>query len=173
MEALEAIFTRRSIRSYKPQPIPEELITRVLEAAMNAPSAGNEQPWHFMVINERQLLDAIPKFHPYAQMLHGAPAAILVCGDVRLEKHKDFWTLDCAAATENLLLAAHAVGLGAVWVGVYPVAERMGQLRDLLGIPAEVFPFSLVPLGYADEQKLPEKRYNHTRVHHNRWPHAK
>ncbi|KAF0221574.1 MAG: NADH dehydrogenase/nad(p)h [Geobacteraceae bacterium] len=169
MDALEAILTRRSIRTYKPQPIPEELITRMLEAAMSAPSAGNEQPWHFVVIKERQLLDAIPKFHPYAHMLHGAPAAILVCGDERLEKHKGFWTQDCAAATGNLLLAAHALGLGAVWVGVYPHTERVALFRDHLGIPEHVIPFSLVPLGYADEHQQPEKRYNPARVHHNRW----
>lgn len=170
MDALEAILTRRSIRTYKQQPVPQELINKVLEAAMSAPSAGNEQPWHFVVIKERQLLDAIPKFHPYAHMLHGAPAAILVCGDERLEKHKGCWVLDCSAATENLLLAAHALGLGAVWVGVHPAPEREGAFRDLLGIPEQVTPFSLVPLGYAETGLPPEKRYNPARVHHERWP---
>jgi nitroreductase len=145
----------------------------MLEAAMSAPSAGNEQPWHFVVIKERSLLEAIPKFHPYSHMLHGAPAAILVCGDERLEKHKGFWVQDCAAATENILLAAHALGLGAAWVGIYPSTERIAPFRDLFGIPEYAIPFSLVPLGYADEHQPPEKRYNPARVHHNRWPTAR
>ncbi len=169
MEALEAIMTRRSIRSYKPQQVPPELITKALEAAMNAPSAGNEQPWHFLVLTERQALEAIPRFHPYAHMLHTAAAAILVCGDERLEKHKGHWIQDCAAATENILLAAHALGLGAVWVGIYPIMDRVDATRALLGIPDHVIPFSLIPLGYPDETPPPAKRYNPARVHHNRW----
>src|SRR5512142_911151 len=108
MDALEAILTRRSVRRYTPEPIAEELLHELLDAAMHAPSAGNEQPWHFVVVTDRETLAAIPRFHPYAVMLRQAPAAIVVCGDPTLEKYHGYWVQDCAAATENLLLAAHA-----------------------------------------------------------------
>ncbi len=169
MEALETIYTRRSIRTFKPEPVPEALVTQLLEAAMNAPSAGNEQPWHFVVIVDRVLLDAIPKFHPFSHMCHEAQAAILVCGDETLEKHQGYWVQDCAAATENILLAAHALGLGSVWVGVYPVAERADRFRELLHIPRHVTPFALLPLGYPAETLPRAERYNPQRVHHDRW----
>jgi nitroreductase len=169
METMEAILSRRSIRKYTKQPIPEEKINELLRAAMSAPSAGNEQPWQFIVIRERQTLDAIPKHHPYSQMLTAAPMAILICGDKTLERHRDFWIQDCSAATENLLLAAHANGLGAVWLGVYPRDDRIKGIRDLLRIPENIVPFALISIGYPAEQKAPVNRYDVTRIHWDRW----
>lgn len=169
MEALEAILTRRSIRRYTPQPVPDPLIREILGAAMRAPSAGNEQAWQFVVITERRLLDEIPRFHPYADMVRQSPAAILVCGDLHLEKYKGYWVQDCAAATQNLLLAAHAKGLGAVWVGIYPKEDRVERMRGLLGLPPHVVPMALVPLGHPAEQIPPEERYNPAKVHRNGW----
>jgi nitroreductase len=110
MDALEAIFTRRSVRLYALKPASRDVINEILKAGMCAPSAGNERPWHFIVLTDRSLLDEIPKFHPYAGMMKQAHAAVLVCGDTTLEKHKGYWVLDCAAATQNMLLAAHARG---------------------------------------------------------------
>ena len=136
---------------------------------MSAPSAGNEQPWHFVVIKERESLDEIPTFHPYSQMLRHAPMAILVCGDETLEKYQGYWVQDCSAATQNILLAAQAKGLGAVWLGVYPIKDRVIGLRKLLGIPEHVTPFSLISIGYPAEQKPRSERYDISRVHHNRW----
>jgi nitroreductase len=136
---------------------------------MSAPSAGNEQPWYFVVIDDRDTLDEIPKFHPYSAMLQSATVAILICGDERLEVHRGFWVQDCSAATQNILLAAQAKGLGAVWLGVYPVEERVVGLRNLLGIPEDVIPFSLVSVGYPAERKPPADRYDKSRIHHNRW----
>ena len=121
-------------------------IQKLLRAAMSAPSAGNEQPWQFVVITERALLDEIPALHPYSSMLKEAQLAILVCGDENLESHKGFWAQDCSAATENLLIAAHSLGLGAVWLGIYPRKERVNGLRGLLGIPKHVIPFALISL---------------------------
>ena len=169
MDAMDVILSRRSIRQYTAQPVPAEAIGQLLKAAMSAPSAGNEQPWHFVVIDDHRTLDQVPGFHPYATMLRGAAAAILVCGDQRLEKHEGFWVQDCAAATQNILLAAHAMGLGAVWLGVYPVEERVVGFRELLSIPEDVVPFSLLSIGYPAERKPPPDRYDSARIHGNRW----
>lgn len=169
MNAMNAILSRRSIRRYTQQPVSDETIKELLEAAMSAPSAGNEQPWHFVVIKEREILNEIPEIHPYSGMLAHAPAAILVCGDKRLEKYEGYWIQDCSAATENLLIAAQAKGLGAVWLGVYPVEDRVAGIRKLLGIPEHVTPFSLISIGHPAEQKPPSDRYDPSRVHHDRW----
>jgi nitroreductase len=169
MDAMDMLFSRRSVRQYLPKPVSRELLHELLHAAMSAPSAGNERPWHFIELTERTLLDAIPKFHPYAAMLKQASAAILVCGDLTLDKHEGYWVLDCAAATENLLLAAHAKGLGAVWVGVYPTRDRVENLKKLLHLPEQIVPFSLIPLGFPAEQKQTSDRFDGSRVHVNKW----
>ncbi|MDH7506969.1 MAG: nitroreductase family protein [Candidatus Thermoplasmatota archaeon] len=166
---MEAILTRRSIRKYIKKPIPDEIIKDLLTAAMSAPSAGNEQPWHFIVINNTQILCEIPTFHNHAQMLKEAAVGILVCCDKSLEKHEGMGVQDCSAATENILIAAQAKGLGAVWLGVYPRKERINGLRKLLNIPDHVIPISLVSIGYPAEQKPKEERYNESRIHYNRW----
>ena len=169
MDTLTAINVRRSIRKYTGAAVAEETILRLIRAAMAAPSAGNERPWHFIVISERELLDAIPKFHPYAAMLPQASVAILVCGDLTLEKHRGYWVQDCSAAAENLLLAAAALGLGAVWTGVYPEEERVSAMRRLLRIPDHVVPLALIPLGYPAEHPGPVDRFDPGRIHRNGW----
>lgn len=170
MEAYEAILSRRSIRQYTAEKVPEALIDELLRAAMSAPSAHNRQPWHFVIIDDRKLLDEIPKVHPWADMLRNAPLAILVCGDLQADSGLGFWVEDCSAATENILLAAHAKGLGAVWVGIYPVEGRSAALlRKLVGIPEHIEPMSLVPIGYPVAKKPPADRYNPAKVHRNRW----
>ena len=127
MDTLLAIRTRRSIRAYQDKPVPEELTQKLLAAAMQAPSARNQQPWQFIVIDDRALLAKIPGVMPNAAMAAEAPLAILVCAELALEKSQGYWVLDCAAAVENMLLAAHALGLGAVWCGVYPREPRDGR----------------------------------------------
>ena len=169
MDAFEAIHGRRSIRSYTSEAIPEDVIEDLLKAAMAAPSAGNQQPWQFVVIDDRKLLDAIPEYHEHSAMLKQAPLAIAMCGDQRLERHKGFWVQDCSAATQNLLLAAHAKGLGAVWLGIYPVEERVKKTQQLLGLPKEVIPLAVVALGYPAESKDPADRFDSSRVHRNCW----
>ena len=169
MEALEAIRTRRSIRAYQDRPVPEELILKLLAAAMQAPSARNQQPWQFVVIDDRAILAKIPPFIPNAAMAGKAPLAILVCGDLSLEKSEGYWIVDCAAAVENMLLAAHALGLGAVWCGVYPREARMEGLGQLIGLPKNVIAHSLVVLGYAADQVPAEDRYRPERVQRNHW----
>lgn len=170
MDAIQAIFSRRSIRKFTPEPVPEQTVQQILEAAMSAPSAGNQQPWHFIVINDKKLLDRVPDFHPHSLMCREASIAILVCGDPTIEKHQGYWVQDCAAATENLLLSIHALGFGGVWLGIYPRDERVTGLRKLLNIPEHVIPFSLIPIGHPAEQKPARTdRYNEARIHTNTW----
>ena len=169
MDAMEAILTRRSVRKYTSEPIPDSVIDDLLKAAMFAPSAGNEQPWHFVVIKDRDVLDKIPDIHPYASMVYMAPVAIVVCGDLTLEKYSGCWVQDCSAAIENLLLAAHANGLGAVWAGIFPLADRVKNFKELLGLPEKVYPLALIPVGHP-EGNIPEvHRYEPSRIHHNKW----
>lgn len=167
---MKSIMNRRSIRQYTNQTVSDEQIKILLESAMCAPSAGNEQPWHYIVIKDRELLDEVPKYHPYSGMIKQASVAILVCADTRLNKYDvDYWVQDCAAATENLLLAVTELGLGAVWLGVYPRQERVAGMRQLFNIPKEVIPFALVPVGYPAEHKDSENRYREERIHLNCW----
>lgn len=172
MDAIEAILTRRSIRKFKQGSIHEETVRVLLEAAMNAPSAGDEQPWQFVVIDDRAVLDEIPLFHPHTAMVKHAPLAILICGDNSLEKYKGFWVQDCSAAVQNLLLAAHALGLGAVWTGFHPMEDRVQGMQRLLGLPAHVIPLALVPLGHPDQPAGRRDRFREDRIHHNRWGNA-
>ena len=169
MDTMDVIWTRRSIRKYLDQPVPEELIQKLLGAAMQAPSARNQQPWQFVVIDQRAILAEIPKFMPNAAMAGSAPLAILVCGDLDLEESEGYWVVDCSAAVQNMLLAAHALSLGAVWCGVYPREPRMDGLRRLMGLPENVVAHSLVVVGYAAEQVPPVDRFQPERVRRNHW----
>ncbi len=149
--------------------IPRQEVKALLEAGMYAPSARNEQPWHFVVVTERDLLNRLMNAHPYASMLAGAPLAVLVCGDTDLEKSKGYWPVDCSAATQNILLAAHDRGLGSVWLGVYPRDERMEAIRSIFSLPVNIQPFSLIALGYPAEEKETPDRFRPERIHHNGW----
>lgn len=169
MDAMTAILTRRSVRQFTKRLVPDDVIQNILKAATSAPSAGNQQPWHFIVITERSILDQIPNVHPYSKMLKQAPVAILTCGAMALEKHKGFWVQDCSAATQNILLAARALGLGAVWLGVYPREDRVIGLRQLLGIPENVIPLALVAIGYTDVSQEAVDRFEVERIHRNKW----
>ena len=169
MEAIEAILTRRSIRKYVKKPIPEKQIEDLIKAAVYAPSAGNEQPWQFAIIEDKKMFEKIQLFHPHAQMLTFADKAILVCGDLQREKHKGYWMIDCSAATQNILLAAHAKGIGAVWLGIYPRQERIDGMKQLLTIPDYIVPFALISLGYPNEEKKCTDRFQYERIHYNTW----
>ncbi len=169
MNTLEAIMTRRSIRKYTDRKVSEGTINKLLAAAMHAPSAGNQQPWCFVVIDDPVLLKEVPAFSPYAGMCRAAPLAVLVCADLEFEKHKDMWVQDCSAATENLLLAAHELGLGAVWTAVYPRADRMLGFRALCNLPERVIPFAFVVLGYPDQEVPQPDRFRPDRIHRNGW----
>jgi nitroreductase len=166
---MDSIFNRRSIRKYTDKIVSEELIEKILKAGMAAPSAGNAQPWHFVVISDRNIMVDITKFHPYSQMLKQASHAIVVCGDLSLEKYGGYWIQDCSAAMQNMLLMADTLGLGAVWLGIYPSEERVGSLKELLNIPQNVIPLGIMSLGYPAETKPPSDRFNPSRIHRDRW----
>lgn len=166
---MDIIYKRRSIRKFTPEPLSESTIFELIKAGMNAPSAGNQQPWHFIIINERKLLEEITKIHPSSKMLHEAPVAILICGDMSLDKHRGFWVQDCSAATENILLKIVDQGYGGVWLGVYPREDRVEGIRKLLKIPKHIIPFSLIAVGHPGEEKEPKNEFKVERIRYNYW----
>ncbi len=169
MNILEAIFSRRSIRKFTPQLLSDDQINDLLKAGMYAPSARNEQPWHFVLIQDKNLLQDISRVHPYAKMLKEAPLAILICADEKLEPIPGYWALDCAAATQNILLAAHGMGLGGVWLGIYPREERMKDIKELTKLPEHIHPVSLIGIGFPAEIPTHPQRFKTDRIRYNTW----
>ncbi|MGA2478240.1 MAG: nitroreductase family protein [Spirochaetia bacterium] len=166
---MNAIYQRKSIRKFTEEAIPREKLLEFVKAGMNAPSAGNSQPWHFIVMTDRAVLLKVLEFHPYSHPLKEAAAAVCVCAEAALEKHKGFWVQDCAAATENMLLEIAGQGYGGVWLGVYPVEERVKGLRSLLGVPEDIVPFSLVAVGRPAEAMDRKTIYVPEKVRSERW----
>ncbi len=169
MDTLTAIFTRHSIRKYTDQPVSEETVKTLLRAAMAAPSARNEQSWEFIVIRDKNILKQFPDFSPFAAHVPGAQAAIVVLGNKKLEAVPGLWVPDCSNATMNILLAAHSMGLGAVWTTLYPYEERMAGARKLLNLPDHIVPLTVVPIGYPAEKKPETDRFNPAKIHMERW----
>ncbi len=166
---MNAIFRRRSIRKYTQDAIPGDVIKKLLEAGMSAPSANNERPWHFVVVTEKDILAKLADVSPYSKMTKDASIAILVCGDLEHDISDRYWVQDCSAATENILIEVEENNLGAVWLGIYPREERVEYLRKLLNIPDHVVPFALIPVGYPAETKETPSRYDESRVHYSQW----
>ena len=166
---MDLFVTRRSIRKYTGQAVTQEQLEELLRAGMAAPTGRNAQPWQFVVLTDREVLDGIPAFAPNTAMLTGAPAAIVVCGDLSMEQVPGLWVQDCSAATENILLAAHAAGLGAVWLSIYPNEERVTKMRSHLILPDTVIPLAVISIGYPAEEKEPSDRFKPERIHYNRW----
>jgi nitroreductase len=169
---MNSIFKRTSVRNYTDQPVTKEQIEMLLRAGMAAPSAKNVQPWEFVVIQDKENLLKITEFHPYSAMLKQAPLAIAVCGNttkIALEGVEDLWVQDCAAATQNILLEATELGLGSVWMGIYPKKELVNGLAELLILPDYIVPFSLLAIGYPAEEVTPKDKFNPERVHWEKW----
>jgi nitroreductase len=171
LDALTAILTRRSIRDYTPHPVPEEMIKLLLEAGQAAPSAFNKRSTEFVVVNDKKVLEEIAKVNPASLQLKKATMAIVVCGNQPKQKFKDqgYWQLDGAVASENILIAAHALGLGAVWTAIYPYPDRIPKVQKILNLPPEVIPLNVIPVGYPAEKKMRENLYDASRVHNNKW----
>jgi len=169
MDILTAIFTRRSVRRFTQEPVSDSDLETLLRAAMQAPSADNGQPWHFVVLNERALMDQIPSIHPWSDMMKEAALGILVCGRIVEGEKGGYWQQDCAAAAENILLAAHGIGLGAVWLGICPETQRMADFSALVGLPADVHPLALIAVGHPGRIAQAENRYDPSKLHYNRW----
>ena len=167
---LDNIATRTSVRDYEARPVEKEKIEKMLRAAMAAPTAMNKQPWHFVVVDQRNVLDALAGANPYAKMLKKAPLAIVVCGntDKMIEGGgRDFWIQDASAATENLLLAAHAMGLGAVWTGAYPSEERCISISKVLSLSDNLIPLNMIVVGYPAEQLQPKQKFKEENISYN------
>lgn len=164
-QALEILHQRRSIRKYTEQPVSEEHLVAMLQAAMAAPSASNKQPWQFVTVQERSLLDQLAEVHNYAKMLREATLCVAVCGD----RGNKFWEQDCAAATQNILLAATGLGLGAVWLGIHPNPDPVAKVVRLLHIPDSHLPLCLIAIGHPAEQKSPSERYDQAKLHREQW----
>jgi nitroreductase len=165
-EIIDYIFKRRSIRSYTDQPLDRQTLISLLQAAMAAPSAVNSQPWEFVVVTDTPVLDHMRKRIQYGQ--YNAQAIIAVCGSPHIAKNnagRTYWIQDCSAALENILIAAAGLGLGSVWVGVYPEEEKVQAVRQVLHIPDTVIPLGLVYLGYPAETQPPHTKYDEQKVH--------
>lgn len=165
-DALDLIFKRRSIRIYDRKKLEKETITKLLQAAMAAPSASNSRPWEFVVVTDNDILDKMRGKLKYGN--YNAPAAMVICGNIAIAQNESairYWVQDCSAATENLLLAAAGLGLGTCWVASYPKEDVMAMLRDTLEIPEDVFPLNVIFVGYPAEEKAPRTQYDESRVH--------
>ena len=168
---LENIHARKSVRQFTDEPVSQEHIETMLKAAMAAPTAVNYQPWRFVVITERARLDAMAEVLPYAKMLKQAPLAIVVCGETTWFEGREntYWQQDCSAATQNILLAAEALGLGAVWTGVYPNMDLARPLAEFLGLPGTVQPLCCIPIGHHDGTTQPKDKWKPENIHYGQW----
>jgi len=169
---LDVIFSRKSVRSYTGEVVSKENLEMLLKAAMAAPSGRNQQPWTFIAITGNAVLKKLAEGLPYAKMLTQAGAAIVVCGYSAPHERpysKDLWEQDCAAATQNILLAAEAMNLGAVWTAVHPYPDRQEFIRKVLNIPSEIFPFCVIPVGYPIGEEIPKNKFDSAKIHWDKW----
>lgn len=166
---LENILNRKSVRHYiEGKKIPDTEIQTLLKAGMAAPSARNIQPWEFIVVDNRKILDKLAERNQYGKMLFTASHAIIVAGNTdKMGEHQDFWQQDVAAATQNIMLMAEAMGLGSVWIGVYPKDERVQISKEELNLPDNIIPFNIISLGYPDGTDKPKDKWNKDNVHYN------
>lgn len=167
---LDLIFKRRSVRIFSKKPVEKETLTKLLQAGMAAPSASNSRPWEFIAITDQEVLGKLQKSLKYGK--YNAPAAIVVCANLGIAQNESalrFWVQDCSAATENIMIAAAGLDLGSVWIGSYPKDDVMETERDILGIPEDVTPLSLIYIGYPAEEPHPRTQYDTERVHWDRY----
>ncbi len=167
----DAIMTRSSVRSYTSQIVEQEKIDKLLRAGMAAPTAGNRQPWEFIVVKDRAILDSFPAIIPGAHMSAKSQLAIVVLGAPAKALMPEYWVQDCSAATENILLAAHGMGLGAVWCGAYPnnEANRVKQMSDLLSLPEGTIALSIIVVGYPDGEPVIKDKWDPAKIHYDKY----
>ena len=175
--ALDVIMDRKSVRSYTDQAVTEAQVETILKAAMAAPTGMNMQPWRFVVVRDQAVKDVLAG--PRGGMIAQAPVVIVVCGETTLTRNgqdgqsvtvpNGNWTADCAAATENLLLAVEALGLGACWTACYPYEDRMNPAREVLGLPENVSPYCVVPMGYPAGDDKPKDKWKPENIHYDKW----
>ncbi|MGY5876779.1 MAG: nitroreductase family protein [Candidatus Thorarchaeota archaeon] len=169
MDILEALYSRRSIRKFVMKEIPDNNVKQILRAGMSAPNSGNQRLWQFVVVRDRNQMEKIIEAYPYAVMLRDVPVAIIVCYDKNREKYEDRWQMDCSNASLNLLLAAHGLGFGGLWLEVYPIQERIEMMQEFFGMTEDVIPLSVIAIGHPAEEKPPIDRYEESLVHYDTW----
>lgn len=170
MDAMTALRTRRSVRSYTGEAVSQDDVQAMLGAAMSAPSAVNEQPWEFIVVRDKKQLEDLGKSNTFSRFVSTAPLAIITCGNMQKCKFDGaYWQQDVSAATQNLLLAAHALGLGAVWTGVYPKEDRVKAIQALCALPDYVKPLAMVVIGHPDKAIPAVNRFAPAAVHEGTW----
>lgn len=168
MNVYEGIQKRRSIRSYENRPVEKEKIETLLRAGMQSPSAGNQQPWEFIVVENKETLRKLSNAHIYAGSIKNAPLGIIVLVNEKYVKYKQYWQQDLAAATENILLSAVGLGLGAVWIGITPDEERMAFVKEVFHLPQGIDAFAMLAIGYSSDNKF-EDRFDKTRIHYEKY----
>ena len=171
-QAITNIMTRVSVREFTGEKISEAQIDTLLRAAMSAPSAINKQPWVFIVVTDEEKIAALGEALPYSRCSNKPAVAIIPCGDLSKAipgKMSAFWVNDVSAATENLLLAAHAMGLGAVWTGLHPDMNRAKMVQEMLGLPEHIIPLCVVPVGVPAEQPEVKDKFKAENIHYNNW----
>lgn len=169
LNIFEAIYTRRSIRKFTGKVISDKELKSVLKAGFYAPSAENKQPWHFIIIKDKETLESISKIRPGSKMLLDAGCGIIVCGDNEKQKQTGFLIEDCSAAIQNILLAAHGLGLGAVWCGLYPLAQFTKGIKNVFKLPSHIIPVGMVVIGYPDDDKDVVYRFDEAKIHSEKW----
>ena len=169
MEIQEALLNRRSIRKYKDQKISKENINSILKAAMYAPSAMNLQAWQFIVIDKNEILTETVNSIPYAEILKQSAAAIIVCGDSEIEKNESWLLQNCSASIQNILLAAHGLGIGSCWIAIHGMDDVYKNIKTQFKLPENIVPVSLISLGYPDETVTAEERFKKEKIHYNKW----
>ena len=165
-DALENIMGRKSVRKYLPKPVEKEKVEVLLKAGMAAPSGKDVRPWELIVIDDREVLDSMAAVLPYAKMLKEAPMAIVVCGDTT---KSSYWYLDCSAAAQNILLAAEAQGLGAVWTAAYPYEDRIRVVRKYTELPGNIVPLCVIPFGYPATAQEPKQKFDEKKIHYDKF----
>jgi nitroreductase len=168
METIKAIMTRRSVRTWTNEPVSEQERKIILEAAMNAPSAADARPWHFVTVDDPEVIQQFTELGG-TEMLVESTFLVMVCGDQSKEIYPGFWPQDCSCAAQNMQLAAHDIGIGCVWVAIYPLEERVQKCCEVLGIPEGITPFALLAMGVPNEVLPPQERFDVERVHQNKW----
>jgi len=163
---LQNIFSRKSVRNFTDQEVSKEDLELLVKAGMAAPSGKNVQPWSFVIVSDRETLDKMAEGLPYAKMLKNVKHAIIVCGDA---DKSSYWYLDCSAAAQNILLAAEAMGLGGTWTAAYPYDERINVVKENIGLPDNIIPLNVIPIGYPKGIEKPKDKWDSTKVHWNKY----
>lgn len=171
MDAIDCIMTRTSVRVYSGTKVSEQDLLKICKAGMAAPSAINLQPWSFIILNDEDTLDELANVLPHCKMLPLAGKGIVVCGVIDKDPvyAKEYWVYDCSAVTQNILLAAHALGFGAVWTAVYPDEKKVKDVKKILSLPENIIPLAVIPIGVPSGKQIIKDKFKKENIHYNKW----